>query len=401
MPRQRTRRSPRRRTSSAYPWESSLPTTSSRISNRRSCVLLHVRNDWLAILARIGLVAKGVSFAIVGVLAFELALGRGGKSTSREGALATIADESWGELLLLALAAGFAAYALWRVAQAVFERDDEESKRWAKRVGYLGRAAIYAGLTYSAIKLVTGPATTSSQNERAHKAAAQVLSWPAGTWLVGNRRRVHRRRRPLQWIPRRHPVVHRQVARRRPDGGIRSLGDAHRRGRPARAARCRRPHRRLRDQSCTGVRPERGDRARRGAAEAQPSELRAVAARSHRRRSRRVRDLLLRRRALPQSLIYGIDRAPRRDRLHRRRGHARSRDLRLAAACTLLRQLDRRLGKRDRTDPRLPLGGLLVRGPDRGPATRAHVARPDRPRCRDLGSGDPVRRPPVPRRNGS
>ena len=144
-----------------------------------------MRNDWLAALARIGLVAKGVSFAIVGVLAFELALGRGGKSTSREGALATIADESWGELLLLALAAGFAAYALWRVAQAVFERDDEESKRWAKRVGYLGRAAIYAGLTYSAIKLVTGPATTSSQNERAHKAAAQVLSWPGGTWLVG------------------------------------------------------------------------------------------------------------------------------------------------------------------------------------------------------------------------
>lgn len=144
-----------------------------------------MRNDWLAALARIGLVAKGVSFAIVGVLAFELALGRGGKSTSREGALATIADESWGELLLLALAAGFAAYALWRIAQAVFERADDESKRWAKRVGYLGRAAIYTGLTYSAIKLVTGPATTSSQNERAHKATAQVLSWPAGTWLVG------------------------------------------------------------------------------------------------------------------------------------------------------------------------------------------------------------------------
>jgi hypothetical protein len=143
-----------------------------------------VRNDWLAALARIGLVAKGVSFAIVGVLAFELALGRGGKSTSREGALATIADESWGELLLLALAAGFAAYALWRVAQAVFERDDEESKRWAKRVGYLGRAAIYAGLTYSAIKIATGSGAAQSQNTRAQKTTAEVLSWPAGAWLV-------------------------------------------------------------------------------------------------------------------------------------------------------------------------------------------------------------------------
>jgi hypothetical protein len=49
--------------------------------------------------------------------------------------------------LLVALAAGFAAYALWRLAQALFERDEEETKRWAKRAGYLSRAAIYAGLT--------------------------------------------------------------------------------------------------------------------------------------------------------------------------------------------------------------------------------------------------------------
>ena len=37
-------------------------TTSSPTSSRRSCVLLHVRNGWLPPLARIGLVAKGVSF---------------------------------------------------------------------------------------------------------------------------------------------------------------------------------------------------------------------------------------------------------------------------------------------------------------------------------------------------
>jgi hypothetical protein len=140
---------------------------------------------WLAALARVGLVAKGVSFAIVGVLALELALGQGGKSTSREGALATLARHSFGKALLVALAAGFAAYALWRVAQALFERDEEDTKRWGKRAGYLGRAAIYAGLTYSAIKLTTGHTATESQNKRAHKAAAEVLSWPAGRWLVG------------------------------------------------------------------------------------------------------------------------------------------------------------------------------------------------------------------------
>lgn len=142
-------------------------------------------NDWLEVLARVGLVAKGISFALVGVLALEVALGRGGKSTSREGALATVATHSWGEFLLYALAAGFAAYALWRVAQAFFEREDDDKKLWAKRAGYLGRAAIYTGLAYTSVKIASGTAQTDSQTERAHKTTAEILSWPAGTWLVG------------------------------------------------------------------------------------------------------------------------------------------------------------------------------------------------------------------------
>jgi hypothetical protein len=144
-----------------------------------------VRNGWLPALARIGLVAKGISFALVGVLALELELGRGGKSTSREGALATIGHHGWGKVMLYALAAGFAAYTLWRIAQAIFERDDEDAKLWAKRAAYAGRAVIYAGLAYSALRLATGSATTQSQNETARETTARVLSWPAGAWLVG------------------------------------------------------------------------------------------------------------------------------------------------------------------------------------------------------------------------
>ncbi|HSL33318.1 MAG TPA: DUF1206 domain-containing protein, partial [Candidatus Limnocylindrales bacterium] len=45
-------------------------------------------SGWYAWVARGGLVAKGISYAIVGVLAIQVALGVGGKATSREGALA-------------------------------------------------------------------------------------------------------------------------------------------------------------------------------------------------------------------------------------------------------------------------------------------------------------------------
>src|SRR5438874_4194614 len=82
-------------------------------------------SGWYAVLARSGLVAKGASYAIVGVLALKLALGDGGKATSRQGALQAIAHHAYGTVLIALLAAGLAAYAIWRFVQAVAEpRED-------------------------------------------------------------------------------------------------------------------------------------------------------------------------------------------------------------------------------------------------------------------------------------
>jgi len=124
------------------------------------------------------------------VLAIQLALGHGGKATSRQGALATIAENGFGKVLLVALAVGFAAYALWRFVQAFAERGENEdasgeAKKWGKRAGYVGRGLIYAGLTYTTIKIVAGSAGGQSQSQEAKSTTAGVLEWPAGRWLVG------------------------------------------------------------------------------------------------------------------------------------------------------------------------------------------------------------------------
>jgi hypothetical protein len=143
---------------------------------------------WYAVLARTGLVAKGFSYGLVGALALKLALGDGGKATSRQGALQQLAQRSFGEIVLILLAFGFAAYALWRFVQAYAERpdaDDEAAKVWAKRAGYAGRGLVYAALTYETAKLVTGSGGGQSQNAKAKHSAGMVLSWPAGRWLVG------------------------------------------------------------------------------------------------------------------------------------------------------------------------------------------------------------------------
>lgn len=147
-------------------------------------------SGWYEGVARAGLVAKGVSYGLVGALAVAVAVGAGGKATSRGGALATLADKSWGKLILVLLALGFAAYALWRVIQAVFERADDEgeaksaAKKWGKRVGYIGRALIYAGLTYTTLKLLVDADQQQPQNEQAKQTTSTVFDWPAGRWIV-------------------------------------------------------------------------------------------------------------------------------------------------------------------------------------------------------------------------
>ena len=144
---------------------------------------------WYAWVARTGLVAKGVSYAMVGALAIQVALGEGGKVTSRQGALATIAQNGLGKALLVVLALGFAAYALWRFVSAYAEREDGDdaegkAKKWGKRAGYVGRGLIYAGLTYTTIRILMGSGGGQSQNQEAKTTTAGVLDWPAGRWLV-------------------------------------------------------------------------------------------------------------------------------------------------------------------------------------------------------------------------
>jgi hypothetical protein len=141
-------------------------------------------SPWMERLARFGLVAQGVSFGLVAVLAIELALGKGGSATDREGALKRIAEDSLGRVIVVGLAIGFGAYALWRLAQVFLGHDVEEpggEKKWGKRLSSLGKAAIYTGLCWTAVAILTGDGGGSNREQEATKG---VFGWPAGRWLV-------------------------------------------------------------------------------------------------------------------------------------------------------------------------------------------------------------------------
>lgn len=141
-------------------------------------------SEWVERLGRIGLVAKGISFAIVGVLALLVALDAGGAATDRQGAFRWLSEQPYGFVALLGIAFGFGAYAVWRFAQALLNRDDEgdDFEGWAKRAGCLAKGLFYAGLSLLAISFLTGPRGESA-NER--ERTAQIFEWPLGRWLVG------------------------------------------------------------------------------------------------------------------------------------------------------------------------------------------------------------------------
>jgi hypothetical protein len=142
------------------------------------------QGTWVEWLGRIGLAGKGLSFAIVAILAIDVATGHEGRTRDRPGALRAIADEAYGVYLLVGLAAGFAAYALWRFVQALLDRDHEghRLKGLAKRASFFGRGVLYGGLFLSTMSVLLGDGGGSGDEE--DRATAGVLEAPAGRWLV-------------------------------------------------------------------------------------------------------------------------------------------------------------------------------------------------------------------------
>jgi hypothetical protein len=133
-------------------------------------------------LARLGMFCAGLLWLVVGVLAVQVALGAGGKTTDRTGALHEVAQESWGILLLIVIAIGFAGYALWRFVAGFLGRKLEtyEELGWGKRLWYFARGAFYGFLCYTTVAILMG--SGSSSGEKQHTEAA--LDWPGGQWLV-------------------------------------------------------------------------------------------------------------------------------------------------------------------------------------------------------------------------
>jgi hypothetical protein len=135
-------------------------------------------------LARLGYAARGVIYALIGVLAIRLASGVAAPRPNQQGAMQQIAQQRFGHGLLIATAVGLGGYALWRLAQALVGRTPEYGEHSKlDRIGAAGSAVAYAAFALLAISVLRG--TDGSSSAQTKKTTAGVLEWPAGRELVG------------------------------------------------------------------------------------------------------------------------------------------------------------------------------------------------------------------------
>jgi hypothetical protein len=132
------------------------------------------------LLTRIGFAARGLLYLIVGYLALKL-----GRIEDAGGALDWLGGRTGG-LMMGAVAFGFVAYGVWRLADAVFDtqRKGKDAKGIAGRLAGALSGLIHLALAYSAVKLALGSGSGSDSSDSAESGAATAMSLPGGEALL-------------------------------------------------------------------------------------------------------------------------------------------------------------------------------------------------------------------------
>ncbi len=142
-------------------------------------------------LGRAGWIAKGIVYALTGVLALVVASqssgaasGVSGKEASQSGAIATIADQPAGVALLVVITLGLALYVLWRMVTIILPAENN-AKTWLTRAGYLISVVSYTALGWSALSFARNPGTSEGgEDAKVERYTRTLLEATAGRSLV-------------------------------------------------------------------------------------------------------------------------------------------------------------------------------------------------------------------------
>jgi hypothetical protein len=133
--------------------------------------------------ARAGFVVSGVLHLLVGYIVLQIAFGSGGNA-DQSGALATLAAQTGGKLILWVAAIGLVALGLWRVAEAIVGSKPgegsgttgDDTPAW-KRAKAIGLAIVNFAIALSAARFAMGSGQQSSQQNSGMSAQLMQSGW--------------------------------------------------------------------------------------------------------------------------------------------------------------------------------------------------------------------------------
>ncbi|TDO41526.1 DUF1206 domain-containing protein [Paractinoplanes brasiliensis] len=138
----------------------------------------------LEYLARGGFVGYGIIHLIFAWIALQVAFQGSKQESDQSGALQTLAGNSVGKTLLVIIAVGMIAMAIWQAFEAAIgESGPQDNSAKAERVLNVARALLYLYLGWIAIKVLQG--SNASMGDNSQSKTSTMMDSTGGRWLIG------------------------------------------------------------------------------------------------------------------------------------------------------------------------------------------------------------------------
>jgi hypothetical protein len=139
----------------------------------------------MELLTRLGYGVRGAIYIVMGLLAVQVALGKGGALASPQGAIADMGKQPAGMIILWIILVGILAYSVWGLVRAIWDplNQGSDMKGIFTRIGYLASALGYAFLAYTTYGYIKGASQSSGGSPT--KLLASVMAMPMGRWAIG------------------------------------------------------------------------------------------------------------------------------------------------------------------------------------------------------------------------
>jgi hypothetical protein len=134
-------------------------------------------------MARFGLAARGFVYVVLGWIAIQIARGGSQHQANARGALGDIAQQSFGIALLWVLAFGLAAYAIWRLSEAIFGTTTDGKKPGPRVASFVG-GVIYLAFCVATFSVIAGKSKQTGSKQQV-AATRRLMVHTDGRWLVG------------------------------------------------------------------------------------------------------------------------------------------------------------------------------------------------------------------------